>query len=375
MNKTENSGSEAAVQQRNDDDVGNPARKVAVPLLSVLLLLIVWYAVSDRVSPYSGRGAVSAYVAQLAARVPGQVTEVLVQDGDVVEAGTLLFRLDPRPFELAVRQAEARLARAVQSSQAGAASIISSQARVAQARAQLENVRATTNRTLSLERRGLVSLADADNARAGLLSAEADAEKAEADLQSAILELGAQGENNPEIQAARADLEKAQLDRHFAEVEAPTRGVITNLHLAVGQYVAAGSAAVTFIDARGAWITADLRENQIGHVVTGDEVDILFDAMPGTIFRGHVQSLAWGIDPGRPYAGGLAQNQPENDWFEPARRIPVRIELSDSLDAWPAPVKAGGKVAVVVYAGGRNNPVSWIAAGLLRIKSYLSYLY
>ncbi|UXD86325.1 HlyD family secretion protein [Thalassolituus hydrocarboniclasticus] len=375
MNKTENSGSEAAVQQLSDDDVGNPARKVAVPLLSVLLLLIVWYAVSDRVSPYSGRGAVSAYVAQLAARVPGQVTEVLVQDGDVVEAGTLLFRLDPRPFELAVRQAEARLARAVQSSQAGAASIISSQARVAQARAQLENVRATTNRTLSLERRGLVSLADADNARAGLLSAEADAEKAEADLQSAILELGAQGENNPEIQAARADLEKAQLDRHFAEVEAPTRGVITNLHLAVGQYVAAGSAAVTFIDARGAWITADLRENQIGHVVTGDEVDILFDAMPGTIFRGHVQSLAWGIDPGRPYAGGLAQNQPENDWFEPARRIPVRIELSDSLDAWPAPVKAGGKVAVVVYAGGRNNPVSWIAAGLLRIKSYLSYLY
>ena len=120
----------------------------------------------------------------------------------------------------------------------------------------------------------------------------------------------------------------------YSTVTAPTRGVVTNLQLAIGQFAAAGSPVMTFFDSRGAWITADLRENQIGNIEPGDEVEILFDAMPGQTFRGRVHSIAWGIDPGRTSAGGLMQNRPENQWFEPARRMPVHIELEGGMQAW-----------------------------------------
>lgn len=75
--------------------------------------------------------------------------------------------------------------------------------------------------------------------------------------------------------------------------------------LTVGQYIGAGTLALTFIDAQGAWITADMRENQLANVKPGDAAGILFDAVPGRIFTGRVDSVAWGIDPGRPSAGGL----------------------------------------------------------------------
>lgn len=74
--------------------------------------------------------------------------------------------------------------------------------------------------------------------------------------------------------------------------------------------------ALTFIDTRGAWISIDLRENQLGNV-----------------------------------------------------------ELVGGLENWPKAAKAGGKVAAVVYSSGQSNPVAWLSYAIFRVKSVLSYLY
>lgn len=353
----------------------NPAKKVARLILAVLVVLVAWYATADRLAPASSQGAVKAYVTQLSSQVSGQVTRVFVDDGDVVESGQPLFHLDDRVFRLAVKQAQNELARSIKNTKASAASLVSSQAAVNEARINLENIKASTNRTLALAKRNLLSSADADNARAQLKAAEAAYAKAEASLQSSILSLGADDNTNLEVQAAQIALEKAQLNLEYSTVKAPTHGVVTNMSLAIGQYVAPGNPAMTFIDSRGAWVSIDLRENQLGNVDAGDEVDLVFDAAPGTIFKGVVKSVAWGIDPGRATANGLQKNQPSNQWFEPARRIPVHIELVGGLDDWPREAKAGGKVSALIYAKGSNNPVAWFSSLVFRVKSVLSYLY
>jgi multidrug resistance efflux pump len=97
--------------------------------------------------------------------------------------------------------------------------------------------------------------------------------------------------------------------------------------------------------------------------------------MPGSIYKGVVRSVAWGIDPGKATANGLQKKQPSNQWFEPARRIPVHIELVGGLENWPKAAKAGGKVAAVVYSSGQSNPVAWLSYAIFRVKSVLSYLY
>ena len=362
------------------DDAGaaaagpNPAKKVALIVAVVLVVLMTWYVLTDRYAPYTSRGTVATWVTQIGPRVGGQVGEVFVHDNQFVRRGAPLFALDPRPFEVAVQQAEAALAQATQGIDASSAALAASQADVAQARVNLANTRLATARTLELEQHQLVSRADGDNARASVRTAEAQLQAALAGLRSAELQLGEGGADNPQIRQAQAQLEQAQLNLLYATVEAPRDGLVTNLQLAVGQYASAGAQVLTFVDSDGAWVVADMRENQLGNIRPGDRAGILFDAVPGTIFEGRVHSIAGAIDPGRTFSGGLLQNAPETRWFEPARRIPVRIELAPD-QAWPEQVRSGAKVSVVVYTGGHGGPVGWIAALLHRIQAISSYLY
>lgn len=353
----------------------NPAGKVAILVVAFLGVLVLLYALSDRLAPSSSYGAVAAYVVQVAPRVSGEVTGVMVQDDAVVQAGDRLFSLDARPFELAVAQAEARLATATQGVDASSASLVAAQAALTQARTNLETVRADTDRTLRLEERGIASTAQGDAARARRSDAEANLKTAQANLMSARAELGPVGRDNPAILASEAQLEQAQYDLASTTVTAPHFGVVTNVTLSEGQFVGAGNPALTFIDAEAAWVTIDLRENQLQDVEPGDQAHLLFDAIPGRIFEGRVQRIAWGINPGRTVQGGLVVNQPSNRWFEPARRIPVRLELARGMDEWPRQVRVGGKVHAVIFADGAGNPVAWIARGLQWLRSWANYLH
>lgn len=358
----------------------NPAKPVAFLVLLGLIGVSAWYVMSDRLAPYSSRGAVTALVSQIAPRVGGQVAEVFVRDNAHVAEGEPLFVLDKAQFELNVRIAENALDQASQTLDASTASLIAVEAKVAQAQANLDNARAAAGRTLSLAAQGFATRAQADQARTSIATAEAQLSAAQAELQSARTSAGRgrAPSETPQIRAARLQLEQARLNLQYATAVAPHDGVVTNVQLAAGRYVGAGSPAMTFIEANKPWIVADFRENQLVKIKPGDEVSLLFDAHPGHLLTGRVDSVAWGVDPGRPNSGvtGLAQNQPESRWFEPARRMPVRIEIDVAERGdWPANVRAGSKVSVVVFTEGRDNLTARIAARLHRAQSWLSYLY
>ncbi|ETA49422.1 hypothetical protein [Ponticoccus alexandrii] len=94
------------------------------------------------------------------------------------------------------------------------------------------------------------------------------------------------------------------------------------------------------------------------------------------IFEGRVQSIPRGIRPGRTVQDGLVVNQPSNRWFEPARRIPVRIELVGGMEAWPRSTRVGGKVHAVIFAhGSENGAIALLANGLQRLRSWARYLH
>lgn len=95
-----------------------------------------------------------------------------VADDAIVESGAPLFTIDPRPFELAVRQAEANLASAFQGVNASSASLVAAQADVTRARAALGKARSESDRTLRLEERGIVAAAEGDAARAAVSEAD-----------------------------------------------------------------------------------------------------------------------------------------------------------------------------------------------------------
>jgi multidrug resistance efflux pump len=312
--------------------------------------------------------------ALIAPRVAGQVAEVLVADNEFIEAGTPLFMLDTAPFDLAVRQAQANLEQVVQTVDASVISLATVEARVQQAQTTLDSTRVTTERAQTLFDRGLSSQAQLDTANAQLASAEAALASVKAELESAVLRAGADHSVNPQVMTAQVQLEQTLLNQSFATVVAPTDGVVTNLRLAPGQFINAGTPALTFIESGSRWIVVDMRENQLTNVQVGDEAEIVFDAAPGRTFSGRVRGIAWGIDPGRTAANGLPQNQAMTRWFEPARTIPVHIELAHP-EAWPNNVRVGSMASAIVYAQGRDNPLAMAASFMQTLSSYISYLY
>lgn len=343
----------------------------------VLILLgasLAWHVATDLAVPSSSTGSVSALTALVAPRVSGQVAAVLVQDNQFIEAGTPLFKLDTAPFDLAVRQAQANLEQVTQTVDASVISLATVAARLRQAQTTLDSTRVTTERAQTLFERGLSSQAQLDTANGQLASAQAALASVEAELESATLRAGSDRSVNPQVVTAQVQLEQAQLNRSFATVVAPADGVVTNLRLAPGQFINAGTPALTFIESSSRWIVVDMRENQLVNVAVGDAAAILFDAAPGRTFSGRVRGIAWGIDPGRTAANGLPQNQAMTRWFEPARTIPVHIELSEP-QSWPDNVRVGSMASALVFAQGRDNPLALAASAMQTVSSYMSYLY
>jgi multidrug resistance efflux pump len=319
-------------------------------VLALCLAIFVYNLIADRLTPYSSHATVQAYIVGIAPEVAGSVVEVAVVDNQIVQAGDRLFRIDPQVYEATVQEAEAAVARA-----------------------RLSNVQEQAARMFQLVERGVYAEARADQTRRQLEGAQAGARQAEAQLEQARQQLGPQGQDNPELRAALATLERARLDLAKTIVAAPAMGLVTNLKLAGGQFVAAGHPVMTFIDPEAVWLSANFRENNLGRMTAGLPVEIALDVRPGEVFPGVVESIGWGVDVDETTAAtGLPTIRPPTGWLREAQRFPVRIRFE--TEAYPKGIRYGAQASVVVYTG--DNAVMDALAWLwIRAASWLSYLY
>ncbi|MCT4557301.1 MAG: HlyD family secretion protein [Pelagimonas sp.] len=361
-----------ASQTQTDQSVAG-VKVAAFLIILIAVAIVVWNALADRYAPSSSRSTFSAQVIQIAPRVSGRAVDVLVQDNQLVQPGDPLFQIDAEPYELAVKTARARLQETVQGINASTSQIEAAQAQVAQARVNVEKAEADADRMTRLVDRGVMAQVKGDDAQRALDAAKAALEAAESQAEAARRQLG-DVDNSPQIDAAQIALENAEYDLASTTVTAPSFGAISNLHFAVGQFVSAGTPVVTFIDGEDIWISAEFRENQLGNIKPGAPVSVTFDAVPGQIFEARVGSIGWGISAGPRQANGLPVSAAPTEWFEPARRIPVRIDIDGLPLAQEYPVRLGGKVDVLVQTQGSGWVVS-VASALQRLRSKLSYLY
>ncbi|TCH98417.1 HlyD family secretion protein [Roseococcus sp. SYP-B2431] len=324
----------------------------------------------ERRTPSTAQARVQAYVISMAPEVPGRVAEVAAADNSLVAAGRLLFRIDARPYEIAVEQAEARLAGVGQSLGASVSSIDAAQARVVDALANRDNIRQQAGRVMQLVQRGVYPQARYDEARAGLDRSEAAVAAAEAELERARRELGSAEADNPQMREALAALERARLDLSRTRVLAPADGVVTNLQLAPGQYVAAGHAALTFLDAGTIWLNAEFKENSLEYLRAGNRAEVVFDTFPGRVFPMRVESVGWGVASGAAPAAGLPTVRNDTGWVREAQRFPVRLVFAGER---PRGIRHGSQAHVVVYA--RDNPVVNALGRLwIRLVAVLTYV-
>ena len=351
----------------------DPARRVTIVVSIVVAALFAWHLASDRATPYTQLGKVEGYIVPIASQVSGYVSSVTVVLNEIVNEGDTILGINPLPFQLAVNSAQAQLELAGQQVRAGVSAVEAAAGQVGVARARLDRNQRYFDRveTINEANPGALSQADRDRATTQLDQAQAGLMSAEAELQRAREALGVAGEENPAIQAAVAALEQAEFDLENTVILAPGRGVVGDLQLAEGHFAAAGQPLATFISAQDVWVRADMRENNLGRIEVGDRAEIALDVAPGRIFEGRVASVSAGVDTGQGTRGGLPTAESAQGWLQDPQRFPVIIRFQGE-DA-RGMLRVGGQANVVVYAG--SNPVlNAVAALRIRLTTLLSYV-
>ncbi len=274
----------------------------------------------------------NAYVQQdkvsISAEVGGRIVEVLVRENQQVRAGDVLFRIDPEPYRIAERQADAAIAQAQVRLTKLQTDLDSSSVDIDSARENVAFFTTEYRRQSALMQTGFTTKARLQQAEHALSEARSRLAKAEADAQKAQAALAtgaaAPGEN-PQILAAQVQKRKALLDVSRTIVRAPISGVVTQAdRLQIGQMMVTGLPALTIVSKTGSWVEANFKETDLEKMRLGQPATLTFDAYPSLKLKGRVASIGAGT--GSEFSILPAQNANGN-WVKVTQRVPVRIAI------------------------------------------------
>lgn len=271
-------------------------------VLAVVVTTLLYYRSVNR--PWTRDGQVRAKIIEIASQVSGQVIKVAVIDNQRVKKGDLLFQIDPKDYELQVKDAEAV---------------------IEQREAQLKLAESEKDRILEALKTNAVSRALADKAVASVNVARAN------------------------LNGSKVSLETAKLKLSWTSIYAPSDGYVTNLELKEGDYSNTGSAMLAFVDSNSYWVYGYFKETQLKHIKPGDRAVVTLMSHRDKPIEGVVNSIGRAIS--TPGTANISELVPEIsatfDWVRLAQRVPVRIELKKVPEGVDLIVGTTASVAVI----------------------------
>jgi membrane fusion protein (multidrug efflux system) len=278
---------------------------------------------------------VTADITLIRSRVQGYVVEMEVKSNDHVTAGQVLLRLDDGDYRIALKTAQERVLTADQTiarigaqTVAAEAGVVQAEAMQSVAQAQLRAAQRAYDRAQQLGKTNVVSQAQLDVAIESLETTTASLASAAAAIQSAEAQVGVLHAQQAEAVGAKHELElavsQAQRNMDLTVLRAPVDGSIGNLSIETGDLVTAGTQLAAVVPMDALYIEANFKETQMSEVALGADVAITFDAIPGTTFEGHVESVS-------PATGSefslLPADNATGNFTKIVQRVPVRISI------------------------------------------------
>jgi membrane fusion protein, multidrug efflux system len=320
---------------------------IGVPALVLLGLAVLWLLGGRTQS--TDDAYVRAAQVTVSANISGRVLEVPVHDNQKVHKGDVLFRIDDRPFRIAVTEARARVESARLSIQALKGTYRQRQADERGAEDELAYAQREYDRQNRLVQSGIASQAQVDRALQALNAAQQKLASSRQQGTSIRADLDndpdIEPDQHPAVQLALAELSRAQLNLSYTTITAPIDGVVTRVEsLQPGDYITAATPAFALVSDRDLWVEANFKEDQLTHMRVGQTARIKIDAYPDQHLTARVASLSPGT------GAQFSVLPPENatgNWVKVVQRLPVRLEFKDA----PPDLRAGLSVVVDVDTG------------------------
>src|SRR5437870_5697671 len=243
---------------------------------------------------------------QVGSQISGQVEELYADFNSIVKRGQLLAKLDPRNFQAQVENAQASVAAArarVRSAEADqrtqVANMQSARANLEAARVARDNTAILFQRASELNKSGVASRNDYDNAKANADSAEAKFEQAQATIAQVEAQTNASAaqleQARAQLQQAEADLARAKLNLEYCNIYSPVDGVVISRNIDVGQTIAASLQSPTLFtianDLTRMQVNANIDEADIGNISEQADVRFTVNAYLNEGFRGRISEI------------------------------------------------------------------------------------
>jgi multidrug resistance efflux pump len=341
--------------------------RIVTALLGCFILAI-FVALLNTLTP-SGRIAVVGRVVEVTPNVAGTVTSIPVEPNVLVKAGTILFQIDPAPYETKVKQLQASVAEARQKVEQLKAQVELAVADVAGLISQLDYAERRRDDLEKLARTSATSQFTFQDAiaKADLLTAQLQAARAREI--NARLALGSEIDGvNTTVAQLNAQLENAQWELEQTTIRAAGDGYVSTLTLAVGARAVPLRGALSFILANEIMIVGVFDQNGFKNIKRGASAKLVFANRPGEVYYSAITDVVRGIGQGQvAVSGTLARAEAVGT----STTYPASIDLPKNID--PDMLRLG-MVGTATVISDNAGPIGLLATVLLWAKAYAAYL-
>jgi multidrug resistance efflux pump len=391
-------------------------------LLMIAILLSLYH-------PSTPDGRLYSTTVPIVPQVKGLVVEVPAVANTPLKKGDVLFRIDPRPYEIEVQRLEATLAsentkvaqleQKLAAAEASAAqgrenlrvsesendrqlreAVERQAAKVSEIQSRLDFSKKQDERRSELLAKKVISQEEADRGKAQLGSLEGELRQAEAGLREAEENLNAgssrtmaaredvkrseaqaqeirmeiaseSGGFNPKVRETMAALDAKRWELEQTVIRAPSDGFVTHVALRAGQMAVPFplSPVMIFVPAEKPTFIATFAQTVIPGVKPGLEAELAFKAYPGRIFKAKVVRVLPIIAEGQFQAAGQLRTATSAN---APGRVPVLLEYGEDLAALNLPI--GTQATTALYME-QAHALSIVRKIILRIKSWEHYLF
>ncbi|MCF7353867.1 efflux RND transporter periplasmic adaptor subunit [Vibrio sp. CK2-1] len=315
-------------------------RKASFLILLVALLVIGggWFAYYQMYAKFveeTDDAYVNGNLVTVSPQIAGTVTKVIPDAGDYVEKGQVLVTLDSNDTQIALQNAEAKLASKVREVRSMYAAADNFKAKVETSKVEYRQALNDYNRRKNLVSKGAISKEDLIHYQDTLEAAKSQLEAAEQSLQMTVaLVDNTVLETHPGVKSAVSALRKSYLDNMRTEIVVPVSGYVAKRAVQLGSQVQPGSQLMAIVPLHQVWVDANFKESQMKDMRIGQPVTLTSDLYGEEVqYTGEIESL--GIGTGSAFSLLPAQNASGN-WIKIVQRLPVKIHLDkQNQDKYP----------------------------------------
>ena len=319
-------------------------------LIVILLLSAVSYVVMNYLDNRHFVATDNAYTTGDIITVSSQLADIVMwlgaEEGDYVEAGQALIKLDGGTQKNALDRAQSELARTVQEVAALKQKVHRRQAEIKQYEASYKLAKNEAERRQKLAKKGMISKEERDMSVLRMAVVAASLETARQALSEAKIDAGTMPiAEHPDVKRAASWTRGQNSGVNKGTIVAPVSGHIAKRFVSPGDIIKVGKPLFQIVQLDKVWVEANFKETKLRNLRLGQPVTITSDLYgEETHYEGKV--VGGGTGTGAAFSLLPAQNATGN-WLKIVQRVPVRIELTgDKVREKPLPIGTSLHVSI-----------------------------